>query len=307
MKILILCSKNSGCIAPFIIEQVDALRKAGVHCEYYTVEEKGVSGYLRSYIPMKRKIKEYKPDIIHAHYGLSGLLANLQRKIPVITTYHGSDINNKKAFRFSKWSIKLSAYNIFVSKKNKTKAQVVKKSALIPCGVDTHLFQPMIKAEAIQKLELLENRKSVLFAGSFDNQVKNPNLAKNAVALLPNNVDLIELKGYTRKEVAILMSAVDACLMTSYSEGSPQFIKEAMACNCPIVSVDAGDVSEVIEGVENCYIADYDANDIVEKLCKVIDNGERSNGRKKIIEMGLDSESVANKVVEIYKEVLELT
>ena len=254
---------------------------------------------------MMRKIKEYKPDLIHAYYGLSGLLTNLQRKVPVITTYHGSDINNKRAFRFSKWAIKLSAYNIFVSKKNKTKAQVVKKSAIIPCGIDTQLFHSINKAKAIQKLGLLESRKSVLFAGSFDNQAKNPNLAKNAVALLPNNVDLIELKGYSREEVAMLMNAVDACLMTSYSEGSPQFIKEAMACNCPIVSVDVGDVKEVICGVENCYLVKYDAKDIADKLNVILVKGARTNGREKIMKMGLDSESVANRIVKIYKDILE--
>ncbi|HHT23881.1 MAG TPA: glycosyltransferase family 4 protein [Bacteroidales bacterium] len=304
MKILILCSKNSGCIAPFIIEQVDALRKAGVHCEYYTVEEKGVSGYLRSYIPMKRKIKEYKPDIIHAHYGLSGLLANLQRKIPVITTYHGSDINNKKAFRFSKWSIKLSAYNIFVSNRNKIKAQTAKKSVVIPCGIDIHLFQSMDKTDVMQKLGLPENKKLILFAGSFDNEVKNPALAKAAVALLPNDVNLIELKGYLRKEVAMLMNAVDSCLMASHSEGSPQFIKEAMACNCPIVSVDVGDVKEVVDGVENCYLADYDAKDIADKLYKVLESGKRSNGREKMLEMGLDEENIAKKIISVYKKVI---
>ena len=86
MKILILCSKNSGRIAPFITDQVEALQKAGVVCEYFTVEGKGVKGYLRNFIPMMRKIREFQPDIIHAHYGLSGLLANLQRKVPVVTT-----------------------------------------------------------------------------------------------------------------------------------------------------------------------------------------------------------------------------
>ena len=87
-------------------------------------------------------------------------------------------------------------------------------------------------------------------------------------------------------------------------EGSPQFVKEAMACNCPIVSVDVGDVKEVIDSVENCYLAPYDAKDIAEKLRIVLADGRRTNGRDKILKMGLDSESVAKKIVEIYKSVL---
>lgn len=305
MKVLILCSKNSGRIAPFIVEQVDALQKTGVHCDYFTVEGKGISGYLGCFAPMKRKIKEYKPDLIHAHYGLSGLLANLQRKVPVITTYHGSDINNDKVFRLSKWAIKLSAYNIFVSKNNKEKAQSVKKSSVIPCGIDTQLFQPMDKTEAMQKLGLAEDEKSVLFAGSFDNQVKNPNLAKNAVSLLPNKVNLIELKGYSREEVAALMNAVDVCLMTSYSEGSPQFIKEAMACNCPIVSVDVGDVREVIGVTQGCYVCDtYSPEEVSDKIQQALSFAQRTNGRERIIGLGLNEESITEKIVNVYKKVL---
>lgn len=303
MKILILCSKNSGRIAPFITDQVEALQKAGVVCEYFTVEGKGVKGYLRNYTPMMRKIREFQPDIIHAHYGLSGLLANLQRKVPVVTTYHGSDINNPKVLRYSKVSIILSAWNIFVSNKNIQLAGVKKKFSLIPCGVDTDIFRPMDRKPERKKLGFRESDHIVLFAGAFDNPVKNPELALEAVAKVPDAI-LMEMKGYSRMQVAELMNAADVCLMTSHSEGSPQFIKEAMACGCPIVSVDVGDVKEVIEGVEGCYIVERNAEDIAEKLKLVFEKNKRTNGREKLMKMGLDSESVAQKIISIYNEVL---
>ena len=304
MKVLIVCSKNSGSIAPFITEQVEALNGLGVETEYFGVEQKGWRGYLKSRKPLKRKIMEFKPDIIHAHFGLSGLLANLQRKIPVITTYHGSDINVEQVFRFSKWSIRLSKFNIFVSQKNLEKVNAKSNVAHIPCGTDVDVFKPLNKTEINEKLRLQAEVKNILFAGAFENKVKNAELAQKAVALL-NNAHLIELKGFTRDEVAQLMNAVDACLMTSFTEGSPQFIKEAMACNCPIVSVDVGDVKDVIEGVKNCYIADYDEKDITGKLQLILDKGGCSNGRDKILKMGLDSESVARKLISVYNGVLE--
>ena len=303
MKILILCSKNSGRIAPFITDQVKALQKAGVVCEYFTVEGKGVKGYLRNFIPMMRKIREFQPDIIHAHYGLSGLLANLQRKVPVVTTYHGSDINNPKVLRYSKVSIILSAWNIFVSDKNIQLAGVKGKFSLIPCGVDTDIFRPIERKPVREKLDLRESDHIVLFAGAFDNPVKNPELAKEALAKVPD-ARLMELKGYSRTQVAELMNAADVCLMTSHSEGSPQFIKEAMACGCPIVSVDVGDVAEILEGVEGCRIADKNATDVAQKIEQVLIENKRTNGREKLIMMGLDSESVAQKIISIYNEVL---
>ena len=303
MKILIICSKNSGRIAPFITDQVEALQKAGVVCDYFTVEGKGVKGYLRNYTPMMRKIREFQPDIIHAHYGLSGLLANLQRKVPVVTTYHGSDINNPKVLRYSKVSIILSAWNIFVSDKNIQLAGVKEKFSLIPCGVDTDIFRPIERKPVREKLEFRESDRIVLFAGAFDNPVKNPELAKEALAKVPD-ARLMEMKGYSRVQVAELMNAADVCLMTSHSEGSPQFIKEAMACGCPIVSVDVGDVAEILEGVEGCRIADKNATDVAQKIEQVLIENKRTNGREKLIKMRLDSESVAQKIITIYNEVL---
>ena len=303
MKILILCSKNSGRIAPFITDQVEALQKAGVVCEYFTVEGKGVKGYLRNFIPMMCKIREFQPDIIHAHYGLSGLLANLQRKVPVVTTYHGSDINNPKVLRYSKVSIILSAWNIFVSHRNIEHSRVKGKFSLIPCGVDTDIFRPIERKQVREKLDLRESDHIVLFAGAFDNPVKNPELAKEALAKVPD-ARLMEMKGYSRVQVAELMNAADVCLMTSHSEGSPQFIKEAMACGCPIVSVDVGDVAEILEGVEGCRIADKNVTDVAQKIEQVLIENRRTNGYEKLIKMGLDSESVAKKIITIYNEVL---
>ena len=302
MKILILCSKNSGRIAPFITDQVEELQKAGVVCEYFTVEGKGVKGYLRNFIPMMCKIREFQPDIIHAHYGLSGLLANLQRKVPVVTTYHGSDINNPKVLRYSKVSIILSAWNIFVSDKNIQLAGVKGKFSLIPCGVYTDIFRPLERKPVREKLNFGDRDKIVLFAGAFDNPVKNPELAKEALAKVPD-ARLMEMKGYSRVQVAELMNAADVCLMTSHSEGSPQFIKEAMACGCPIVSVDVGDVAEILEGVEGCRIADKNAKDVALKIEQVLIENKRTNGYKKIKNSGYEATVVAEKIQNVYQNI----
>ena len=302
MKILILCSKNSGRIAPFITDQVEALQKAGVVCEYFTVEGKGVKGYLRNFIPMMCKIREFQPDIIHAHYGLSGLLANLQRKVPVVTTYHGSDINNPKVLRYSKVSIILSAWNIFVSDKNIQLAGVKGKISLIPCGVDTDIFRPLERKPVREKLNFGDRDKIVLFAGAFDNPVKNPELAKEALAKVPD-ARLMEMKGYSRVQVAELMNAADVCLMTSHSEGSPQFIKEAMACGCPIVSVDVGDVAEILEGVEGCRIADKNAKDVALKIEQVLIENKRTNGYEKIKNSGFEAAVVTEKIKNVYQNI----
>ncbi len=302
MKILIVASYNKGRFAPFIVEQAEALKRAGCDVDWFGLQGKGVKGYIKNLPALKRKIKEFHPDIIHAHYGLSGLFAILQRKIPVVTTYHGSDINEKKVLRFSKLAMRLSAWNIFVSQKTLDIAQPSKKYTLLPCGIDLSDLQLTNKAEARRKMGLDFEKRYILFAGAFDNQVKNAPLAIESVALLNNkSVELLELKDYSREQVTLLMCAADAFLMTSFTEGSPQVIKEAMACGCPIVSIDVGDVRERTDGVEGCFVANTrNPEELADLLKKALAFGKKTSGREKLIADGLENRQVAAKLLAIY-------
>ena len=111
-----------------------------------------------------------------------------------------------------------------------------------------------------------------------------------------------ELRGFTRAEVTRWMCAANCLLMTSKTEGSPQVVKEAMACGCPIVSVDVGDVAERTSGVEGCYVVPTrEPKDIAEALRKALAFGGRTNGHERIIEMGLSNEQVAKGLEEMYR------
>ena len=305
IKVLIVASNNKGRFAPFVVEQADALRRCGCEVDYFGVTGKGVSGYLKNLSALKKRIREVQPSVIHAHYGLSGLLANLQRKVPVVTTYHGSDINDPKAFRFSKMALRKSAWNIFVSRGIMEKAKSMKKCSLIPCGVDVGAFQLFEKSSARVKLYLSQEKKYVLFAGAFGNAVKNVLLAQNTIALLHDeNVELVELKGYSRNEVNLLLCAVDSLLVTSFNEGSPQVVKEAMACGCPIVSVDVGDVRERLNGLEGCFVSQtYHPQELAELLQKAFQQEGRTDGRKRLVDEGLDNCMIAKRLIEVYERV----
>ena len=345
MKILIVASDKNGRFAPFIEEQMAALQARGMEVLRYGITGKGIIGYLRELPALRRAIRQQRPDLIHAHYGLSGLLANLQRRVPVVTTYHGSDINVPSILRFSKIAMCLSAHNIFVSKRNVVLAYPKsfpegkdfdteeklpslqgrggdRHFTLLPCGVN--IPQPWSEMQHQQVGQLTLNQwvhskldkevKYVLFAGAFDNAVKDPELAKSVIAVYNSSftnsqlpiancqIELIELKGYTRDQVTALMYNCHALLMTSKTEGSPQVVKEAMACGCPIVSVDVGDVAERTSGVEGCYVVPTrEPKDIAEALRKALAFGRRTNGRERIIEMGLSNEQVAKQLEAIYR------
>lgn len=303
MKVLIVARCKKGEYAPFIKEQVNALLTQGIEVEYFAIHSGRIGGYIKEWPRLKKTIKIYKPDIIHAHYGLSGLLANLQRKVPVVTTYHGSDINNPKIRPFSKFSIIRSAFNIFVSQKMVDIVKPKSRYVLIPCGINLEDYPIIDKSEARRIMGLDSNIKYVLFAGAFDNKVKNAPLAKSAMGYIPKT-KLLELKGYSRSSVCMLMQAVDAFLMTSFTEGSPQVIKEAMACGCPIVSVDVGDVRERLKDLDGCYITDYSPESISNCLKKAIAYQGRTKGRESIITNNLLNSTIVSSIVKVYTRVL---
>ena len=307
MRVLVVCRYKPhllGHAAPFIIEQYQSLLDAGCEAELFPLQ----GNYFAQYESLRRMIREFRPDVIHAHYGLSCLVANLAtRCVPVVSTYHGSDINQPKVRPLSKLSIMLSAWNIFVSKRNMLLAGAAesKKCSLIPCGISLSDGQLQSRVEARNAMGWNSAEKKVLFAGAFDNDVKNPELAKAAVNLL-EEVELVELKGYSRSEVNTLMCACDCLLMTSKTEGSPQVIKEAMACGCPIVSVDVGDVAERTEGVDGCFIVpSRKPQDVAATLKQVLAFEGKTNGREKILEYGLTNEAVAKKIIKIYEGILK--
>lgn len=340
MKLLIIASDKGGHFVPFIEEQIAALEACSVLIIRYGVTGKGIIGYLRELPALRRVIRAERPDIIHAHYGLCGLLANLQRMVPVITTYHGSDINVPSILRISKIAMRLSAHNIFVSARSMAIAfrlspfafRLKKRSTLLPCGVNLPKPWSELQTQWVDQLTLNQwaqeklqaDARNVLFAGAFDNAVKDPELAFATIqasntaigngqwAMESNNqspisnspIKLIELKGYNRDQVNALMYNCDALLMTSKTEGSPQVIKEAMACGCPIVSVDVGDVAERVSGVEGCYVVHTrEPKDIAEALLQALAFEGKTNGRERILEMGLSNEQVAKRLVEIYESV----
>jgi teichuronic acid biosynthesis glycosyltransferase TuaC len=303
VKILFIASYNRGCFAPFVTEQADALRRVGCEVECFGVVGKGVIGYLKAFVALKKKIDLFKPDVLHAHYGLCGLLANLQRSVPVVTTYHGSDINVPRVLLLSHFAMKMSAWNIYVSKKNLELAKPSKSNySLIPCGIDLYEKNEDDIVAIKKQLGWSNQKKYVLFAGAFDNRVKNAPLAQAAAALL-NDVVLIELKGYSRAQVVALLYSVNALLMTSFTEGSPQIIKETMSCGCPIVSVDVGDVKERISGLQGCFLAERTPQDIADKIKQAIAFGVPTKGRERIVESNLTNDLVAKQLIEIYSKV----
>jgi len=311
INVLIVCSGNIVDFnfeihQAFIADQMKAIEKRNNQIRFYCffIKGKGIKGYLSNLKRLKQLLKKQPIDVIHAHFSLSGLLANFQRKIPVVITFHGSDINLTLHRYISGLVQILSVSTVFVSEKLQNKALFKRKSFVVPCGVDFEIFKPLPQLECREVFKMDSSRFYILFSSSFSNKVKNFKLLQEAVELLNDNkIEVIELKNYTRKQVASLMNAVNLCVMTSFNEGSPQFIKEAMACNCPIISTDVGDVKEVLNNTYGSYLCDYDKDDLANKIMEVKKQNRRTKGRDTIAY--LDNDIIAEKIVEVYQKVLQ--
>lgn len=308
MNVLLVHSGNAVAQSSeytFVKEQGEALREIGVNIFYFAIRGKGIKGYLSSLSGLKNAIKANHIDLVHAHYGFCGALAVLQRRAPVVITFHNGETLSLKGKLISSIASRLSDYNIFVAQHIHDKLFGVPKGySIIPCGIDLKLLPLVKKNDAARSMGLRDDIPNILFGGSFSNARKNYPLAKDAISLLPYEVNLIEMKGFSRKEVNLLLCGCDLFLMPTKSEGSPQVVKEALACNCPVVATGVADIPELLSGVTQCYTTGFDASEIAGRIDSVLSSGQRSNGREKVIEMSLDNPQVARQIKAVYDTIL---
>lgn len=301
MRVLIVKSLARGVDSSFIREQMDSCRNLGVDFEVFNITGGGATGYAKAYFRLIQKIVFGRYDLVHAHYGLAGFISVMQPFTPVVVTFHGCDVNDPKTRRISKIAYRFCSEAIVVEDGLVQKLKAKRKITVVPCGVDTEIFHPISKEIARKELGVPAQKRIILFASGFDIPVKNAALAKEAIAPL-EDVELWELKNKTRVEVNLLLNACDLLLLTSVREGSPMIIKEALAAECPIVSVNVGDVHLRAGGVNNVHICPHEPQALREAILQLISSGVRSNGRQRIFEHGLDLHSIAKRIYTIYQK-----
>jgi glycosyltransferase involved in cell wall biosynthesis len=310
MKVLFVASGNKsvGAVSAFVQSQYDSLVKEGVEMRLFPVVGHGVRGYLKNLSALRRTVKEFRPDIIHAHYSTCGYLAELAAcgtRSKVVVSLLGSFPEKNLRYALIKFCVR-HVWDATIVKSERTRMQLGEDVPVIPNGVNLDSFQLKPREEARKAVSFEDDKKYVIFVSNPDRVEKNYPLAAAAVARLSDEtVELYPVFNKTHDEVVDYMCAADALLMTSLSEGSPNVIKEAMACNCPLVVTDVGDVRWVTEGVEGCHVADtYDPAELARLLQETLLFGRRTTGRERILSLGLTTESVARKIIAVYTGIL---
>jgi glycosyltransferase involved in cell wall biosynthesis len=310
----------------FVEQQIRGLREIGVKVSVCFVNrlEQGMRVYFRLANSLPGVIAAKQPDLLHVMYGgvMADQVTRHDWRRPTIVTYHGSDLLGESfAGRARQW---ISRYGVYCSRRAARRANGVvvvssrlqqalpgrlnpTKVRVIPCGIDLERFRPMEQSKCQEELGWASDRFHVLFTSHARNRVKRPELASAAVALLNDSGIEAELhfsESVPNSEMPVRLNASDALLVSSYHEGSPTIVKEALACHLPIVSVDVGDVAERIRGVEGCHLAEANPTDLARKLQLVRLNGRRLRPRAAALhEFSL--EHTARTLASYYEEVLQ--
>jgi glycosyltransferase involved in cell wall biosynthesis len=323
-KVLFVGSGNKNHdVPPILRNQGESLSDHGYKIEYFLISGRGLFGYLSQIIILKRKLRRNSYHIIHAHYSLSGIVAYFAKKNEkLIVSFLGDDIlgTNKKNGRITKISILLSKFNLLFSRffldhtivKSKEMAnrfRTKKNLSLIPNGVNIEHFRPFEKIQCQKHIGFNSYEFNLLFVADPARPEKNFQLIQEGVINSQiENIKLHTVFNLPNAELPFYYSGADVLILTSFHEGSPNVIKEAMACNCPIVSTDVGDVKWVIGNTEGCYLTSFNPHDVVDKIIKALEFSRKKNrtkGRERIMKLGLDSENIAGKIISVYKKVLE--
>lgn len=303
---------------PFLVQQVEFLRRAGVDVEVFPFRgAKRLSNYWKARRDVQTKLRCHQYDLIHAQFGQSALLALPSTRCPLVVTFRGSDVRGFVGEKgrytvagkiLQKISV-LAAYQadevILVSEGLKSYLPQ-RQYHIIPSGLNLDRFQPMDQLRARHELGFAEDEILVLFGGRPTVPEKRFSLAQAAIELLQRQFPaarLVVLQGEPHHKIPLYMNACDALLLVSFHEGSPSVVKEALACNLPVVSTDVGDVRERIARIDGCVICESSCPDaIAAALAQVMVRRQRINGRSSVLQ--LDERIMAQKVIQVYQQAI---
>lgn len=324
-----MCSGNSNYfeVSPFIKVQAASIENLGHHVDFYLIKGKGIFGYIKNILPLKDKMESTPYDVVHAHYSLCAIVAFIaavnikysiviksirtrlshqpSRKIQLISSLLGSDVNGSCLWRIIIRVFVQFFWTETIVKSPEMKSKLgVSKIHVLPNGIDIETFKELDKVECRKILGLSNDVKYILFAAAPERRVKNYQLAKSAFDLIRTpNSKLLTLGRVPHHLIPFYLNASDVLILTSLWEGSPNIIKEAMSCNCQIVSTDVGDVSWLFGNLTGLFLTTNIPKDIAAKIDIALNYEGNKDGRKRIVELGLDARTVASRLVKIYENV----
>jgi glycosyltransferase involved in cell wall biosynthesis len=303
-----------GC---FVKAQMESLRPLGVDYDVLFINGRESRwNYLRALPQLWQRLRSQRYDLIHAHMGLSGLVARGQISVPLVVSFMGFDVTGKfkgsehisafgRFYQLSSFLLARLASAVIVKTAELKSWLRLEAAQVIPNGVDLDLFQPADQAEARRSLGLDPQKKLVLFPYDPERAEKRFDVIESAVARARQAIPELEILGVSgvpQSRMPLYMNAADVLILASQAEGSPNTVKEAMATNLPVITVDVGDTAELVGQTEGCHLVSRDCAEMAAKIVEVCRRGMRTRGRERIARLSM--ENVARQIVQVYSNVV---
>lgn len=299
-------------------EQAESVEKFGVKNTIFFSNglkaKKATVIHLKSAVKLFFHLLTHRYDVIHCHNVLSGMILMLSggmfwnkcvfsiQNDPTFTGEGNSSTGKMKYF--IKYCNKVIVKMPFKSEDP--------KYVYLPNGVNMDFFKPMDKVEAKKALDLDPSKRYILFVDSNTTKgrtQKRKDRFDETMSLLRseyghNDIEELLLINVTRDKVPAYMNACELYLLTSDEEGSPNAVKECMACNTPVVSTPVGNVPDLFDGVGDCKMSEtFDVSELARLTDAVLNSTKEVRTRNMIVSKGLDMESIAERLYKLYCEI----
>jgi len=254
---------------------------------------------------LSRSLRE-DVDLVHAYSGLTLPFALAQPTRPLVVTFIGSDLMGDYLFGMFPAIAKRCANraDAVIVQNEQMATQLECETHIIPNGVDFEFFEPIPRGVAVEEVGWDQDASHILFPYGTDRAVKNYELAESVAEMVisesSKDVHFHHLGDVLYEKMPYYMNAADVVLITSKREGSPNTVKEALACNTPVVSTDVGDVRERVANVQGSMV-NSSIPQLVDGVLTAL-NTEDCNGREEVRDVSWDA--VSADILEVYKKVL---
>jgi glycosyltransferase involved in cell wall biosynthesis len=307
----------------WVAEQVRSLRDEGVKVDVLFFDTKRTRLYYGTKLPeIVRALRRNRYDLVHTHHSYTLFMADLARRVamagvPVVLTNHEAEaldamgrtrtwhptsyLRHSRALK--RFAARRADAVIFVARQLATELHFDRPYDVIPCGVDLSKFRPLNRSECRRRLGVPGSTPTIFFPANPHNQRKRFALAEAAHAIIRQrwpNALLRTGGGISADDMVYHYCAADVMLQTSYCEASPTVVKEALACEIPVVSTDSGDTADIIRGVPYCALCPEDPAALAARIMEA--HGHHAvGGRAHLISHGLDLRQVARRIIAVYE------
>ena len=329
MRVLVVTSmypsKEAPGYAAYMAEQVRSLRAAGVDVDLFEFNpRRSRFNYAVSLPPLIRKLRSERYDVLHTHHTYSMILVDVARtvarsRVPLVLTNHEGEASDatrrtrtwhptsllRNSLLLKRLVTRRADFPIFVSQRLSDAIVQNREFEVIPCGVDMEKFRPLDRARCRGQLQIPMDAFVLFFPAnpkSYEKRIALAQVTYGVVRRRHPKALMLTGGSIPPDTMPLYYNAADVVLQTSFYEGSPTVVKEALACEIPLVSTDVGDTQAVVHGVPHCFICLDDAGALADSVLAC--EGQRAaGGRDRLLALGLSLEQTAQKLIRVYERV----